>query len=107
MYLDLRRHGRSEWGDPGGWSFEVCADDVRSFCDALGIVRPVVFGHSMGVPVVLLYATHHPGHASGLVISGGFARLEILPGAGHFPWKDVPEAYRRLLEQFLQSVADS
>ena len=44
VYLDLRGHGRSERGDPADWSFEVCADDVRAFCDALGIARPVVLG---------------------------------------------------------------
>ena len=28
-----------EWGDPTSWGFELCADDVRGFCDALGIAR--------------------------------------------------------------------
>ena len=37
VYLDLRGHGRSEWGRPEEWSFEACADDIRAFCDALGI----------------------------------------------------------------------
>lgn len=45
VYLDLRGHGRSEWGDPAAWSFELCADDVRLFCDAIGINRPIVYGH--------------------------------------------------------------
>lgn len=76
VYLDLRGHGRSDWGDAGAWSFETCADDVRAFCDGLGIARPVVLGHSMGGPVVLLYGARHPGHASGLVIQSGFARWD-------------------------------
>jgi pimeloyl-ACP methyl ester carboxylesterase len=27
LYVDLRGHGRSEWGDPAAWSFEACAED--------------------------------------------------------------------------------
>ena len=76
VYLDLRGHGRSDWGNAGAWSFEGCADDVRLFCDALGIARPVVLGHSMGGPVVLLYGARHPGHAAGLVVQSGFARWD-------------------------------
>lgn len=30
IYLDLRGHGRSEWGDAAGWSFETCAMDART-----------------------------------------------------------------------------
>jgi proline iminopeptidase len=77
VYLDLRGHGRSEWGDAADWSFERCADDVHAFCDAVGIVEPIVFGHSMGGPVVLLYGARHPGHAAGLVVQSGFARFDV------------------------------
>ena len=76
VYLDLRGHGRSEWGDAAAWSFEACADDVRAFCDTLGIARPIVFGHSMGGPIVLLYGARHPGHAAGLIVQSGFARWD-------------------------------
>jgi proline iminopeptidase len=77
VYLDLRGHGRSDWGDAGEWSFETCADDVRMFCDAVGIAKPIVFGHSMGAPVVLLYGARHPGHAAGLIVQSGFARWDM------------------------------
>lgn len=77
VYLDLRGHGRSERGDPAAWSFEACADDLRAFCDAIGIIRPIVFGHSMGGPIVLLYGARHPGHAAGLIVQSGFARFDI------------------------------
>ena len=76
VYLDLRGHGRSDWGDADAWSFETCADDVRIFCDMVGIARPIVFGHSMGGPIVLLYGARHPGHAAGLVVQSGFARWD-------------------------------
>jgi pimeloyl-ACP methyl ester carboxylesterase len=77
VYLDLRDHGRSAWGDPSDWSFEVCADDVRAFCDSLGIVRPIVLGHSMGGFVAMLYAARHPGHAGALVLQSTLARFDL------------------------------
>jgi pimeloyl-ACP methyl ester carboxylesterase len=77
VYLDLRGHGRSEWTDAATWTLEACADDVRAFCDTLGIDKPVVYGHSMGVPIALLYGARHPGHAAGLIVHGGFARFAI------------------------------
>jgi pimeloyl-ACP methyl ester carboxylesterase len=76
VYLDLRGHGRSTWGDATAWTFEMCADDIRVFCDTVGIERPIVFGHSVGVPIVLLYGARHPGHAAGLIVQSGFARWD-------------------------------
>jgi pimeloyl-ACP methyl ester carboxylesterase len=77
VYLDLRDHGRSGRGDPADWTFERCADDVRAFCDALGIERPIVFGHSMGGFVALLYAARFPGHAGALVAQSTHARTDL------------------------------
>jgi pimeloyl-ACP methyl ester carboxylesterase len=77
VYLDLRGHGRSGWGDPANWSFEVGADDVRALCDALGIVRPVVYGHSMGGFIAMLYGARHPGHAAALVLQSTHARFDL------------------------------
>lgn len=77
VYLDLRGHGRSEWGDAGSWSFELCADDVREFCDALGITRPIVYGHSLGGFIAILYGARHPGHAGALVLQSTMARFDL------------------------------
>jgi pimeloyl-ACP methyl ester carboxylesterase len=76
VYLDLRGHGHSEWGRAADWTFEACADDIHAFCAALGIDRPIVLGHSLGAPIVLLYGARHPGHAAGLVVQSGFARWD-------------------------------
>ena len=78
VYLDLPGHGRSQWGDPESWSFEACADDVRGFCDALSISRPVVYGHSLGGFVAMVYGAQHPGHAAGLVLHSTMARFYSL-----------------------------
>ena len=77
VYLDLRGHGRSDHGDPDAWSFEACADDLPAFCDALGIERPVVLGHSLGGCVAMLYGARHPGHAGGLVLLSTTARFDV------------------------------
>jgi pimeloyl-ACP methyl ester carboxylesterase len=77
VYLDLRGHGRSAWGDPASWGFELCADDIRAFCDTLGIARPVVFGHSLGGFVAMVYAARHPGHARALVLQSTMARFDL------------------------------
>ena len=98
VYLDLRGHGRSTWGDAADWSFEACADDIRAFCDTVGIDRPIVFGHSMGGPIVLLYGARHPGHASGLVVHGGFARWDtprMVEGFRRVAGDEVAELARR------------
>ena len=76
VYLDLRGHGRSDWGEARDWAFEDCADDIREFCDTLAIAAPVVLGHSMGAPIALLYGARYPGHAAGLIVQSGFARWD-------------------------------
>ena len=81
VYLDLRDHGRSARHDPA-WTFEACADDVRAFCDAVGIARPIVLGHSMGGFIAMLYGARHPGHAGGLVLQSTWALRPGSPGGG-------------------------
>ena len=77
VYLDLRGHGRSEWGDPAAWSFEACADDVRALCDDLGIDRPIVYGHSFGGFVAMVYGSRHPGHAGALILQSTYGRFDL------------------------------
>ncbi len=98
VYLDLRGHGRSDWGDTGAWSIEACADDIRTFCDTVGIAAPIVLGHSMGGPIVLLYGARHPGHAAGLVVQSGFARWDpprLVEGFRSVAGDEIAEIARR------------
>lgn len=67
VYLDHRGNGRSDWGDPESWNLDQWGDDVAAFCDALGIVKPIVLGYSFGGMVAQAYATRHPGHAGKLI----------------------------------------
>ena len=77
VYLDLRDHGRSGRQDPDDWTFEACADDVRGFCDVLGIALLIVLGHSMGGFVAMLYGARHLGHAGALILQSTMARFDL------------------------------
>src|SRR5258707_7626412 len=68
VYLDFRGNGRSEDGPREGWNLAQWGDDVRTFCDALGITDPIVLGASFGGMVALAYATRHPTHPSRLIL---------------------------------------
>jgi pimeloyl-ACP methyl ester carboxylesterase len=68
VYLDHRGNGRSEDGPREGWNLVQWGDDVRAFCDVLGIADPIVLGASFGGMVALAYATRHPAHPSRLIL---------------------------------------
>ena len=68
VYLDHRGNGRSEDGPREGWNLAQWGDDVHAFCEALGIVDPIVLGASFGGMVALAYATRHPAHPAKLIL---------------------------------------
>src|SRR5688572_28469862 len=68
VYLDHRGNGRSDRGAKETWTIAQWADDVKEFCDVLGIVRPIVYGASFGGMVAMAYATRHPAHPGKLIL---------------------------------------
>src|ERR1700674_5794804 len=74
VYLDHRGNGRSDRGDPAKWNLPQWGDDLRAFCDALEIVRPIVLGLSFGGMVAMSYAIRHPEHPATLVLSSTAAQ---------------------------------
>jgi len=101
VYLDHRGNGRSDHGDPAKWNLPQWGDDVRAFCEALEIERPILIGVSFGGMVAMAYATRHPDHPAKLVLSSTAARMrrdrslamfERLGGA------EVREAARRFFD---------
>jgi esterase len=85
--VDQRRHGGS--ARPGSHSFELMCDDLARFIDNLGLVRPVLIGHSMGGTVAYLYAEAFPDSLRKLVIVD-----TPPPYPPAFPWAEpehVPE----------------
>src|SRR3989441_6552778 len=120
VFLDHRGNGRSDPGPRDRWTLAQWADDVRAFCEALGIARPIVYGASFGGTVALAYATRHPAHPAKLVLVsteaaggrhldrrvalferfggpevGALARRRFLEVQGH-PDQASLEAWRRL-----------
>jgi pimeloyl-ACP methyl ester carboxylesterase len=77
VYVDLRGNGRSAGSSPETWTLAQWGDDVRGFCDQLGIERPIVFGNSFGGYVVQSYATRHPSHPAGIILSSTVARFDV------------------------------
>jgi proline iminopeptidase len=74
VYLDHRGNGRSSGDDPKTWNLAQWGDDIKSFCDVVGIERPIVYGASFGGMVALAYSTRHPGHPGKLILVSTEAR---------------------------------
>lgn len=79
VYIDHRGNGRSDDGDPSTWNLDQWGDDVKAFCDALGINKPIVSGTSFGGFVAQSYATRHPDHPAKLVLISTAAKFELEP----------------------------
>src|SRR5262245_60913129 len=90
VFLDHRGNGRSDPGLPETWNLDQWGDDVRAFCEVLGIERPIVLGASFGGMVAMAYATRHAEHPGKLIListegAGGahFAeRVAMFEGVG-------------------------
>lgn len=50
---------------------------MRALCDALGITRSIVFGHSFGGYAAQAYATRHPDHPAKLILANTTAKVEF------------------------------
>lgn len=102
VYLDHRGGGRSDRSTPERWNLARFGDDVRAFCEALRIERPIVLGHSFGGFVAMAYATRHPDHPAKLILSSTAARQRddrILATFERLGGAEAREAARRFLER--------
>ena len=68
IFLEHRGNGRSDPATCETWNLAQWGDDIRGFCDALGIERPIVLGVSFGGMVAMAYATRHPEHPAKLIL---------------------------------------
>ena len=104
VYLDHRGNGRSDPGAREAWTLAQWGDDVRAFCEAVGIVHPIVYGASFGGKVAMAYATRHPAHPAKLILvstegAGGTHKERRVALFERFGGRDVGAlARRRLLE---------
>ena len=77
VFYDHRGNGRSGGNDPADWTLAQWGDDVKGFCDALGIEKPIVLGLSFGGFVAQSYATRHPDHPAKLILVSTVPRVEF------------------------------
>lgn len=77
VYLDHRGNGRSDPCTNESWNLAQWGDDVRAFCDALGIQKPFVYGVSFGGFVAQSYAVQHPEHMAGLILASTAAHIDF------------------------------
>ncbi|HSE81066.1 MAG TPA: adenylate/guanylate cyclase domain-containing protein [Gaiellaceae bacterium] len=73
-------------------TLEERMDDVRAVMDAASCRRAVLFGHSEGGPMSLLFAAAYPERVEGLVLYGTFATRRWHED---YPWAPTPEERER------------
>jgi proline iminopeptidase len=104
VYIDHRGNGRST-GEPQTWTLAQWGDDVKAFCDALGILKPNVYGNSFGGMVAMSYAARHPKHPAKLVLSSTAARVRLDLTAQIMEERGGPQA-RAIAERFWNTRDD-
>jgi pimeloyl-ACP methyl ester carboxylesterase len=59
LSVDLRGHGKSD-APHQDYTMAVFADDLAWLCKQLGLIKPIIIGHSMGGNVALEFAARYP-----------------------------------------------
>lgn len=65
---ESRCHGQSS--DPGVISYELMAKDLMEFCEALGLNKPIVMGHSDGAINAIQLAADYPDLPGAIIACG-------------------------------------
>ena len=91
--------------EPGRYSMQRAADDVRAVLDGLGIERAHVVGLSMGGYATLQFGFSHPGRALSLLVAGVGYGAE--PDQRERFRAEADTIARTLREQGMQAFADA
>jgi pimeloyl-ACP methyl ester carboxylesterase len=75
IFLDHRGQGRSDESSPDRWNLDTWIEDIRGFCDVLGIEKPIILGQSFGGMVALGVAIRHPDLPGRLIVSSSTAKF--------------------------------
>lgn len=78
VMLDARGHGRSS-APPSGYDLEARVADLVGAVEALGLERPLLFGHSMGGDTALAAAARHPDLFRGVAVEDPACLLRVGP----------------------------
>jgi len=68
LALDQRGRGETDWAPRGDYSTDAFVADLEEFCDALGLERFTLVGHSMGGRNSMAFAGRNPDKLDRLVI---------------------------------------
>lgn len=105
LAFDLRGHGDSGWVVPPAYEIEDYVADLAQIVAALGLVSPILIGHSLGGFIALSYASAHAERLRALVVvdmgvrlrNSRFIRLlRHLPPPIYRDEKDVLRRFRLL-----------
>ncbi|GGU99966.1 alpha/beta hydrolase [Actinomadura cremea] len=91
--LDVRGRGRSDAPPAGNYTLRHYADDLAGVVGALGLVDPIVLGHSMGARIAAAWRVLHGGRGP-LVLAD-----PPLSGPGRGPYPTSWEAFRTQLDE--------
>ncbi len=86
--LDQRNHGRSFHSNE--FSYELMADDVKSYCEEHDLNEIILLGHSMGGKVAMQFAVTNPEMVSKLIVA------DIAPKAYPPHHQDILKALSQL-----------
>ena len=79
--FDRRGAGLSDRPSPDEpLSLPALALDVQAVLDDIDADQVVLFGVTLGCPIAVHFAAHHPDRVQALVLAGGFAKLTRLGG---------------------------
>ena len=77
VFPDHRGQGRSDPSEPARWNLDTWIDDLRGFCEALGLERPIILGQSFGGVVAMGAAIRYPDLPAKLIVSSSIARFRL------------------------------
>lgn len=98
--VDARGHGQSDAPEQGYGSAEM-AEDLRGVIAALGLVKPAVFGHSMGAATTLVLAGTYPDVPGAILLEDPPAWWALPAGQSVFN----PERLAQMRESIMANKA--
>lgn len=87
-------------------TLEQRMDDVRAVMDAVGSERAVIFGHSEGANMSVLFAATYPERVEALVLIGVFAKRIRSDVPDDYPWAPTAEERNEVAEQVEREWGD-
>lgn len=102
LALDQRGHGDSQHAHPPAYGTRHYLDDLHAFIRALGLLKPVLMGHSMGGHNSVIYATEHARELGALILVD--TDVAYPPAAVEFLRK-LGEKPAKVFDSFVEAIS--